>query len=45
VGNKVCGYPEEVEPEMLETLTSEFMSRSWNQVKTEEKETSLTIKD
>ena len=36
VGNKVYGHPEEVEPEMLETLTSEFMSRSWNQ---------LTIKD
>lgn len=33
VGNKVYGYSEEVEPEMLETLTSEFMSRSWNQVK------------
>ena len=29
VGNKVCGYPEEVEPEMLETLTAEFMSSSW----------------
>lgn len=29
VGNKVCGYPEEVEPEMLEILTAEFMSRSW----------------
>ena len=45
VGNKVCGYPEEVEPEMMETLTSEFMSRSWNQVndKTEEKE--LTVKE
>ena len=45
VGNKVCGYPEEVEPEMMETLTSEFMSRSWNQVndKTEEKE--LTAKE
>ena len=44
VGNKVYGYPEEVEPEMMETLTSEFMSRSWNQVndKTEEKE--LTVK-
>lgn len=47
VGNKVWGYPEEVEAEMIETLTAEFMSRSWNQVndKTEEKETSLTIKD
>ena len=45
VGNKVFGYPEEVEPEMMETLTSEFMSRSWNQVndKTEEKE--LTVKE
>jgi hypothetical protein len=45
VGNKVCGYPEEVEAEMLETLTAEFMSRSWNQVndKTEEKE--LTVKE
>jgi len=45
VGNKVYGYPEEVEPEMMETLTSEFMSRSWNQVndKTEEKE--LTVKE
>jgi hypothetical protein len=32
VGNKVFGYPEEVEPEMMETLTAEFMSRSWNQV-------------
>ena len=45
VGNKVFGYPEEVEPEVMETLTSEFMSRSWNQVndKTEEKE--LTVKE
>ena len=45
VGNKVYGYPEEVEPEMMETLTSEFMSRSWNQVndKTEEKE--LIVKE
>jgi hypothetical protein len=33
VGNKVCGYPEEVEAEMLEPLTAEFMSRSWNQSK------------
>ena len=39
------GYPEEVEAEMLEPLTAEFMSRSWNQVKTVEKETSLTTKD
>lgn len=45
VGNKVFGYPEEVEAEMLETLTAEFMSRSWNQVndKTEEKE--LIVKE
>jgi len=41
VGNKVCGYPEEVEPEMLETLTSEFMSRSWNQVN----DKTMTVKE
>ena len=45
VGNKVCGYPEEVEAEMLETLTAEFMSRSWNQVNDKTKEKELTVKE
>lgn len=31
VGNKVYGNPEEVDSDMLEALTFEFMSRSWNQ--------------
>lgn len=42
VGNKVCGYPEEVETEMLEPLTAEFMSRSWNQSKLSKE---LTVKE
>ena len=42
VGNKVCGYPEEVEAEMLEPLTAEFMSRSWNQSKPSKE---LTVKE
>lgn len=31
MGNKVWGYPEEVEPDMIPELTDEFLSRSWNE--------------